>query len=198
VLRLGGQPPEPLAELPARGGLLLEEPAFRVRAALLDHDTPCLGFAIEENMHVNVWKNRLEELGVQVGPWLQELKREVLRGAPDDARIRACWDEGGARNERWFSLGELKAAALYLDILFAAYNDPQMVLAEYNGGPTNARRLRNGSERLKAETRDYVVKVMGVLEELNERYDVVPPSGEVAPVRVAAVEMVSSTDASSN
>jgi len=106
--------PEPLAELPARGGLLLEEPAFRVRAALLDHDTPCLGFAIEENMHVNVWKNRLEELGVQVGPWLQELKREVLRGAPDDARIRACWDEGGARNERWFSLGELKAAALYL------------------------------------------------------------------------------------
>ena len=31
-----------------------------------------------------------------------------------------------------------EAAALYLDILFSTYNDPQMVLAEYNGGPLNA------------------------------------------------------------
>jgi len=28
-----------------------------------------------------------------------------------------------------------EAAALYLDILFSTYRDPQMVLAEYNGGP---------------------------------------------------------------
>src|SRR5262245_10987298 len=28
-----------------------------------------------------------------------------------------------------------QAAALYLDILFATYNDPQLVLADYHGGP---------------------------------------------------------------
>ncbi|HEY7699375.1 MAG TPA: lytic transglycosylase domain-containing protein [Vicinamibacteria bacterium] len=89
-------------------------------------------------------------------------------------------------------------AACYLDKLFATYGDSRLVLAEYNGGPTNARRLRNGSGRLKAETRDYVAKVMRVLRDLNERYDAVPPSGDDAPVRVAAVGLVSSRDNSSN
>jgi soluble lytic murein transglycosylase-like protein len=89
-------------------------------------------------------------------------------------------------------------AACYLDKLFATYGDSRLVLAEYNGGPTNARRLRNGSESLKAETRDYVAKVMRVLRDLNERYDAVPPSADDAPVRVAAVGLVSSGDNSSN
>jgi len=38
-----------------------------------------------------------------------------------------------------------EAAALYLDILFTAYGDPQMVLAEYNGGPLNAGYFRAGA-----------------------------------------------------
>ncbi len=46
-----------------------------------------------------------------------------------------------------------EAAALYLDILFAAYNDPQMVLAEYNGGPVNAGYYRADVGALAAETR---------------------------------------------
>ena len=37
-----------------------------------------------------------------------------------------------------------QAAALYLDVLFSTYKDPQMVLAEYNGGPLNAGYLRAG------------------------------------------------------
>ena len=45
-------------------------------------------------------------------------------------------------------------AALYLDILFTAYNDERMVLAECNGGPLNAGYLRAGSSRAAAETRD--------------------------------------------
>jgi ribonuclease Z len=99
----------------APDGLLLDEPAFRVRAALLDHDTACLGFAVEEKTHVNVWKNRLAELGLDVGPWLNDLKREVLRGAPEDTRIRAAWREGGEPRERWCTLGELKAQVLRLE-----------------------------------------------------------------------------------
>ena len=37
-----------------------------------------------------------------------------------------------------------QAAALYLDVLFSTYKDPQLVLAEYNGGPLNAGYLRAG------------------------------------------------------
>ena len=67
--------PLPGRELPH--GVLLDEPAFRVRAAFLDHRTACLGFAVEEKIHINVWKNRLAELGLPVGPWLKELKDAV-------------------------------------------------------------------------------------------------------------------------
>ena len=53
-----------------------------------------------------------------------------------------------------------QAAALYLDMLFATYSDPQMVLAEYNGGPLNAGYFRAGVGALASETRSYVPKVM--------------------------------------
>jgi soluble lytic murein transglycosylase len=76
-------------------------------------------------------------------------------------------------------------AASYLDKLFLTYGDPRLVLAEYNGGPVNARRLRNGSDRLAAETRDYVSKVMAVLDDLNGR---LAAAVRQEPVRVAALE----------
>ena len=68
-------------------GVLHCEPAFRVTAAILEHKTPCLGFAIEERMHVNVWKNRLAQLGLPVGPWLRDLKWAVTAEMPDDYPI---------------------------------------------------------------------------------------------------------------
>jgi len=69
-------------------GLLYREPMFRVSTAILEHRTPCLGFAIQETAHVNVWMNRLAELGLPVGPWLRELKRAVIGNKPDDYPIR--------------------------------------------------------------------------------------------------------------
>jgi soluble lytic murein transglycosylase-like protein len=91
-------------------------------------------------------------------------------------------------------------AACYLDKLLETYDDPRLVLAEYNGGPRNARRLRNGSDRLAPETRDYVAKVMGVLDGLNQRLDLAPaPAAERRePVRVAALDSDSSMVAPSN
>ena len=56
------------------GGMVCDEPTFRVTTAVLEHRTPSLAFAIEEVAHVNVWKNRLRELGLPVGPWLRALK----------------------------------------------------------------------------------------------------------------------------
>ena len=55
---------------------------------MLEHRTPCLGFAIEEPAHFNVWKTRLEKLGLPVGPWLRELKRAVIEKQPDDFQVR--------------------------------------------------------------------------------------------------------------
>ncbi|NWG87923.1 MAG: MBL fold metallo-hydrolase [Hydrogenophilaceae bacterium] len=68
-------------------GVLLDEPGIRVRCAVLDHGTPCLGFALEEMQHVNIWKTKLAELGLPVGPWLQGLKQAVLTGRSDDDQI---------------------------------------------------------------------------------------------------------------
>jgi ribonuclease Z len=64
-----------------------DEETFRVSTAVLDHRIPCLAFAIEEAQHVNVWKNRLAERGLAVGPWLGDLKRAVVAGRPDDFPI---------------------------------------------------------------------------------------------------------------
>ena len=69
-------------------GVVYSEPTFRVSTAVLEHRTPCLGFAIEEAAHVNVWKNRLAELGLPLGPWLRELKRAVIENRPRDHLIR--------------------------------------------------------------------------------------------------------------
>lgn len=64
-----------------------------------------------------------------------------------------------------------EAAALYLDILFSTYRDPQMVLAEYNGGPLNAGFFRAGTSQLAAETRSYVPRVLDLFGRLKEEFD---------------------------
>lgn len=63
------------------------------------------------------------------------------------------------------------AAALYLDILFSTYSDPQLVLAEYNGGPLNAGYFRAGVGSLAAETRSYVPRVLELHARLKEQFD---------------------------
>jgi len=95
-------------------GVLLDEDAFRVRAALFDHQVPCLGFALEEKVHVNIWKNRLAELGLPVGPWLRELKRSVVRGDRADRPIHVQWRDAAGSHERVFALGQLASDVVRL------------------------------------------------------------------------------------
>jgi hypothetical protein len=64
-----------------------------------------------------------------------------------------------------------QAAALYLDVLFATYNDPQLVLAEYNGGPLNAGYFRASAGALAAETRRYVPRVLEVYGQLKDEFE---------------------------
>ncbi|MDP8994609.1 MAG: MBL fold metallo-hydrolase [Pseudomonadota bacterium] len=78
---------EELGEAKLADGIVAATPWFEVRAAVLDHHGPCLGYAVAERAHVNVWKNRLDARGLATGPWLQALKRAVTAGAGDEEPI---------------------------------------------------------------------------------------------------------------
>jgi len=84
------QLPETADELRAvakRLGALLDEDEFQVKGVVVDHGIPCLAFAFEERLRVNVWSEGLSLLRLGVGPWLNEAKRAVRRGAPDESEI---------------------------------------------------------------------------------------------------------------
>jgi len=100
---------EPLVDLQTQGGLILEDEQFRLRAMPLEHhDIVSLAFSFEETTHINVWKNRLEELGLPSGPWLTELKQRVRAQEPDDTPMRVHWRTREGSREQTFSLGELQ------------------------------------------------------------------------------------------
>jgi ribonuclease Z len=88
---------EPEADTAVRGGILVDEPSLSVRCAELEHQTPCLAFAVAEPEHVNIWRNRLGELGLTVGPWLSGLKAAIFRRLPDDTPVEVgrASGEGG-------------------------------------------------------------------------------------------------------
>jgi len=71
--------------------ILHDETTFRVRARFVDHDIPCLAYAIEEKAHVNVRKERIAELGLATGSWLRDLKHAVLTGMPSETPIEVRW-----------------------------------------------------------------------------------------------------------
>lgn len=90
-------------------GVITLEPSFRVSTTVLEHRTACLAFAIEETAHVNIWKNRLVELGLPVGPWLRDLKRAVIEGRPDEEPV-PVGSSAASANRRSMALGELRSA----------------------------------------------------------------------------------------
>lgn len=100
---------EPLGTGRCADGVLCREPSFSVSVAILEHRTPCLAFAIAEAAHVNVWKNRLEELNLPLGPWLRELKRAVIENWPDDAPIEVR-ARPGSPDARALPLGALRGS----------------------------------------------------------------------------------------
>ncbi|MEX0751793.1 MAG: MBL fold metallo-hydrolase [Xanthobacteraceae bacterium] len=99
---------EPIGGGRMSDGVIYNDPAFRVSTSILDHRTPCHAFLVEETVHINVWKTRLAELGLTIGPWLRELKRAVVENRPDDYPIRVD-SQSGMSDTREAPLGNLRS-----------------------------------------------------------------------------------------
>lgn len=87
-------------------GILHEEPAFSVSALILDHGIPCLGFSIKEQFHVNIIKENVEALGLEIGPWLRNLKDALFKRQDPNSEFEIY---SGKKKDikRIFILGEL-------------------------------------------------------------------------------------------
>ena len=103
---------EDIEGLAATGDVLHEEASFRVRARFVDHDIPCLAYAIEEKARVRVATERLAALNVTTGPWLRELKHAVLSGAPEDTLIRLEWRDRQGQHAMTRRVEELRPLIL--------------------------------------------------------------------------------------
>jgi len=92
--------------------ILIDEPSFRIRTVLLEHDIPCLCFSLEEKGHINVDKVKLEQRGFRVGPWITRLKEAVRNEEKDEAVIQVLLDTEDTKGFTTVSLGALKEEIL--------------------------------------------------------------------------------------
>jgi ribonuclease Z len=100
------------ADPPGASDLLLDDPLFRVRARIVDHEMPVLAFAIEEKAQLRVRAERIAEMGLTTGAWLRELKAAVLSGAPDDTPIDIVWQDRDGAHREVRAVGELRQVVL--------------------------------------------------------------------------------------
>ncbi len=103
-------PPQPRvgAECPSAPFSVLADPMFTVQAIALNHRIPSFAYALQEQFHINVNRERLHAAGLPVGSWLKELKQYLWQGRPDDFRFTATLYFEHRREERAFTLGEVR------------------------------------------------------------------------------------------
>jgi ribonuclease Z len=89
-------------------GILVDEPAFTVRTAILDHKIPCLAFTVEEKMHLNVNTTALAERELKPGRWLEQLKQAIRTGSDDGQILTIPVQKNGAFSEKQMSVGSLR------------------------------------------------------------------------------------------
>lgn len=92
--------------------VLHDEALFRVRARIVDHEMPVLAFALEEKARLRIAAGRLAAAGFASGPWLGELKRAVLSGAPGDTVIAMRWRDRSGEHEATRTVDDLKPLVL--------------------------------------------------------------------------------------
>jgi ribonuclease Z len=69
-----------LTERKRPGNEIYADPRFVVDTVILDHNIPCLAFAVKEKFHVNIRPDIISERGFVPGPWIGMLKEMVISG----------------------------------------------------------------------------------------------------------------------
>jgi len=85
---------------------LHEEPALAVSAIILDHGIPCLGFSMKERFHINMLKENIASLGLEIGPWLREFKEALFNAQDPDSEFEVHTRKTKTAGRK-FILGEL-------------------------------------------------------------------------------------------
>ena len=98
--------PEEETTLEKADGILLEEPSISISCEILDHKTPCLAFSLCESFHVNINKDRLQKMGLAMGPWLNDFKKAIFEKKDPKAIVSAPLAENEEQKKE-FRLGEL-------------------------------------------------------------------------------------------
>ena len=86
--------------------ILHKESALSISAEILDHSIPCLGFTIEERFHVNIRKESVSNLGLEIGPWLGEFKQALFNNKDPDSEFEVKYGKNNPKKKR-FVLGDL-------------------------------------------------------------------------------------------
>ena len=121
---------------PSRLPVVYEEPGFNVQVAILDHEIPSLGFALQERFHINILKPSLQELGLEVGPWVSQFKKMLYANVQPDTQIMVK-RTGCVEGPTVYSIGELskkitritagQKIAYIADAIYSAENERKII-----------------------------------------------------------------------
>jgi ribonuclease Z len=87
-------------------GVLIDEPALSVSGVRLDHKIPCIGFNIKERFHVNIMKDRVYDLGLEIGSWLREFKAALYNHKDPESKFEVRFGKKQAKRKE-FVIGDL-------------------------------------------------------------------------------------------
>ena len=137
-------------KVPFQDGVLLDEPLFRVQAAILEHRVPCLGFALTEKYHINIKKDRLQARGFKPGAWLKRLKDIIYEDRPPGTVLTVPVGFNGQLETKEFSLKDLKD-----DLVIISPGQKIGYVVDTVFNPTNNKRiidLVHGADRFFCES----------------------------------------------
>lgn len=96
---------EPLSQ--PFSGMIHTEPSLIIYAVILDHSIPCLGFTLKEQFHINILKDVVLEMGLEIGPWIRSFKQAIFNNQDPQSMFEIVSKTPEGTMTKQFVLGEL-------------------------------------------------------------------------------------------
>jgi ribonuclease Z len=107
--RVREEEPLPAARHPATHIFpVLVDTMFTASATALNHRIPSFAYALQEQFHINVNRQKLHDAGLPVGSWLKEVKQYLWEGKPDNFRFTATLYFEHRKQDLEFVLGDVR------------------------------------------------------------------------------------------